>query len=111
MTKKKCHTQAEVELGNGLPDIRLTGQCLEALKKAGFEVGLSVREFSSWTFEWIRCNTYSRVLSVKVLWEKDLAVDSPLPWYLPLDSNHFSLSSFRLTALGRLITRNMVSFS
>ena len=31
-------TQAEIELGNGLPEIRVTGQCLEALKQAGFEV-------------------------------------------------------------------------
>ncbi|CAA2958172.1 cycloartenol-C-24-methyltransferase [Olea europaea subsp. europaea] len=72
--------KAEIELGNGLPDIRLTHQCLEAVKKAGFEV----------------------------VWEKDLAVDSPLPWYLPLDKSHFSLSSFRLTAIGRFITKNMV---
>ncbi|KAK8635777.1 hypothetical protein V6N13_004495 [Hibiscus sabdariffa] len=72
--------KAEIEIGDGLPDIRLTRQCLEALKQAGFEV----------------------------IWEKDLAIDSPLPWYLPLDKNHFSLSSFRLTALGRFFTRNMV---
>ncbi|KAK4743857.1 hypothetical protein SAY87_010169 [Trapa incisa] len=72
--------KAEIELGNGLPEIRFTRQCLEALEKAGFEV----------------------------LWEKDLTMDSPVPWYLPLDTNHFSLSSFRLTALGRLITRNMI---
>ncbi|KAK9123226.1 hypothetical protein Sjap_012828 [Stephania japonica] len=72
--------KAEVELGNGLPDIRTTKQCLEALKVAGFEV----------------------------IWEKDLAKDSPVPWYLPLDKDHFSLSSFRLTAVGRFITRNMV---
>lgn len=44
----------------------------------------------------------------KVIWEKDLAVGSPVPWYLPLDKSHFSLSSFRLTAVGRLITKNMV---
>ncbi|XP_027106903.2 cycloartenol-C-24-methyltransferase 1 isoform X2 [Coffea arabica] len=77
-----CHAPdvAEIELGNGLPDIRLTGQCLEAVKKAGFEV----------------------------IWEKDLAADSPVPWYLPLDKSHFSLSSFRLTAVGRLITKNLV---
>lgn len=31
-------TQAEIEIGDGLPDIRLTGKCLEALKQAGFEV-------------------------------------------------------------------------
>lgn len=46
----------------------------------------------------------------KVIWEKDLAVDSPIPWYLPLDKSHFSLSSFRLTAVGRFITKNMVSY-
>ncbi|KAF7824579.1 cycloartenol-C-24-methyltransferase [Senna tora] len=72
--------KAEIELGDGLPDIRLTTKCLEALKQAGFEV----------------------------IWEKDLATDSPLPWYLTLDKSHFSLSSFRLTAVGRLFTRNMV---
>ncbi|KAF5738384.1 Cycloartenol-C-24-methyltransferase -like protein [Tripterygium wilfordii] len=72
--------KAEIEIGDGLPDIRLTRQCLEALKKAGFDV----------------------------VWEKDLAADSPIPWYLPLDKNHFSLSSFRLTAVGRFFTRNMV---
>ncbi|KAI8545861.1 hypothetical protein RHMOL_Rhmol07G0070300 [Rhododendron molle] len=29
--------KAEIELGNGLPDIRVTGQCLDAVKQAGFE--------------------------------------------------------------------------
>jgi len=70
----------EIELGNGLPDIRSTRQCLQAVKDAGFEV----------------------------IWDKDLAEDSPLPWYLPLDPSRFALSSFRLTTVGRLITRNMV---
>uniref|UniRef100_A0A6N2L3U0 SAM-dependent methyltransferase Erg6/SMT-type domain-containing protein n=1 Tax=Salix viminalis TaxID=40686 RepID=A0A6N2L3U0_SALVM len=73
--------KAEIEIGDGLPDIRLTGQCIDALKKAGFEV----------------------------MWSKDLAVGSPLPWYLPLDKSHFSLSSFRLTAVGRFFTKNMGS--
>ncbi|KAL2234162.1 cycloartenol-C-24-methyltransferase [Sesamum indicum] len=72
--------KAEIELGNGLPDIRRTHQCLEALKQAGFEI----------------------------VWEKDLALDSPVPWYLPMDTSHFSLSSFRLTSVGRFFTRNMV---
>lgn len=72
--------KAEIEIGGGLPDIRLMRQCLEALKQAGFEV----------------------------IWEKDRAADSPLPWYLPLDISHFSLSSFRLTSVGRFVTRNMV---
>ncbi|EPS74599.1 hypothetical protein M569_00156, partial [Genlisea aurea] len=71
--------KAEIELGNGLPDIRLTTQCIEALKLAGFEV----------------------------LWEKDLAVDSPIPWYLHLDGSHFSLSTFRVTSVGRFLTRNV----
>uniref|UniRef100_A0A0E0LIC8 Methyltransferase n=10 Tax=Oryza TaxID=4527 RepID=A0A0E0LIC8_ORYPU len=70
----------EVELGNGLPDIRSTRQCLQAAKDAGFEV----------------------------IWDKDLAEDSPVPWYLPLDPSRFSLSSFRLTTVGRAITRTMV---
>uniref|UniRef100_A0A2P2LHN6 Methyltransferase n=1 Tax=Rhizophora mucronata TaxID=61149 RepID=A0A2P2LHN6_RHIMU len=72
--------KAEIEIGDGLPDIRRTGQCIEALKKAGFEV----------------------------TWSEDLAASSTIPWYLPLDKNHFSLSSFRLTAIGRFFTRNMV---
>ncbi|CAB4298596.1 unnamed protein product [Prunus armeniaca] len=77
-----CHAPdaAEIEIGDGLPDIRLTGKCLEALKQAGFEV----------------------------IWENDLAVDSPQPWYLPLDKSRISFSSFRLTAVGRFITKNMV---
>lgn len=29
--------QAEIEIGDGLPDIRSTRKCLEALKQAGFE--------------------------------------------------------------------------
>ncbi|KAE9464302.1 hypothetical protein C3L33_03790, partial [Rhododendron williamsianum] len=72
--------KGEVELGNGIPAIRSREQCLEALNLAGFEV----------------------------IWEKDLASDSPLPWYLPLDKTHFSPSNFRVTAVGRFFTRNMV---
>ncbi|KAJ8747046.1 hypothetical protein K2173_011392 [Erythroxylum novogranatense] len=72
--------KAEIEIGDGLPNIRSTGQCIEALKKAGFEV----------------------------LWSEDFAASSPLPWYSPLDKNYFSLSGFRATALGRFFTRNML---
>ncbi|KAK3423016.1 hypothetical protein EUGRSUZ_G03363 [Eucalyptus grandis] len=78
--KEHQDIKAEIEIGNGLPDIRLTGQCIEALKQAGFEV----------------------------IWEKDLAEESPVPWYQVLDGNHFSLSNFRVTPLGRFITRIMV---
>jgi len=76
---QKC--KAEIELGNGLPDIRTTAECLNALKAAGFEV----------------------------LMEEDLAATSPVPWYQPLDPTHISLTTFRLTPVGRFITRNMVS--
>eukprot|EP00249_Psilotum_nudum_P025613 c30308_g1_i1 orf=522-1565(-) len=72
--------KAEIELGNGLPDIYTTKQCLEALNAAGFEV----------------------------LMEDDLAKTSPVPWYLPLDPSYFSFSSFRLTAFGRFLTHNMI---
>ncbi|KAK7830470.1 cycloartenol-c-24-methyltransferase [Quercus suber] len=48
------------------------------------------------------------LICVKIIWEEDVAVNSPLPWYLPLDKNQFSLASFRVTAFGRFITRNMV---
>ncbi|OMO71432.1 Methyltransferase type 11 [Corchorus olitorius] len=80
MNQEHQRIKGEIELGNGLPDIRSMGQCLEALKLAGFEV----------------------------ICENDLAVDSPLPWYLPMDKNHLSLSNLRATAIGRFITRNMV---
>lgn len=47
-------------------------------------------------------------LPFKVVWARDLAVGSPIPWYSPLDVNRFSLTGFRLTAFGRGITRAMV---
>ncbi|XVE57036.1 hypothetical protein DITRI_Ditri04bG0059300 [Diplodiscus trichospermus] len=54
----------EIVICADLPDLRPTGHYLEALKQAGFEV----------------------------IWEKDIAIDSPVPWYLPLDNNHKSWS-------------------
>ncbi|CAI9775805.1 unnamed protein product [Fraxinus pennsylvanica] len=71
--------KVEIELGNGLLNVRLIWQCLVAVKQAGFEV----------------------------VWEKDLAADSPLPWYLPLDKSHFSLNSFRLTAIDVMALEKM----
>ncbi|CAA0823248.1 Cycloartenol-C-24-methyltransferase, partial [Striga hermonthica] len=41
--------------------------------------------------------------------KKDLAKNSPVPWYLPIDTSHVLISSFRLTALRRFFTRNMVT--
>ncbi|EHA8587406.1 putative Cycloartenol-C-24-methyltransferase 1 [Cocos nucifera] len=79
--EKHQKIKADIELGSALPYARTTSQCLEALKLAGFEV----------------------------VWERDRSLDSELPWYLPLDTNQFSISSFRSTAIGRCITRSMVS--
>lgn len=39
--RQNCMTQADIEIGDGLPDIRTTGKCLEALKQAGFEVAVT----------------------------------------------------------------------
>lgn len=41
LNRKHSLVQAEIEIGDGLPDIRLTTKCLEALKQAGFEVNIS----------------------------------------------------------------------
>ncbi|CAN6439951.1 unnamed protein product [Victoria cruziana] len=71
--------KGEIELGSGIPDLRTTSQSLEALKKAGFEVVTSM----------------------------DLACDSPIPWYAPLESP-FSLSGFRLTSVGRVMTMKII---
>uniref|UniRef100_A0A0E0F4W4 Methyltransferase n=1 Tax=Oryza meridionalis TaxID=40149 RepID=A0A0E0F4W4_9ORYZ len=73
--------KAELELGNGLPDIRTTRQCIQALKDAGFEV-----------------------ISVK-----DMAEESPLPWYQPLDPSQLSLTHFQFTRIGRFLGQTLVS--
>lgn len=70
----------EIEIGNGLPDIKSCQECLEALRAAGFEI----------------------------LEAKDLSQNQQVPWYEPLDPNRFSLSAFRTTSMGRFITRNFV---
>ncbi|KAK6928765.1 Methyltransferase type 11, partial [Dillenia turbinata] len=72
--------KVEIEVGSGLTDIRLRTECLEAVKEAGFEV----------------------------VWEKDLAKESPVPWYQPLDSHRLSFSNFRTTHIGRFFTRTLL---
>ncbi|GJN22937.1 hypothetical protein PR202_gb10547 [Eleusine coracana subsp. coracana] len=74
--------KAEIELGDGLPDIRSTRECIQAMKDAGFEV---------------------------VVFAKDLAADFPCPWYQPMDPSHNSWSSFQWTRVGHFITRTVVS--
>ncbi|KAM0844688.1 hypothetical protein ACQ4PT_056876 [Festuca glaucescens] len=84
---RHADAKAEIELGNGLTDIRTTAQCVQAVKDAGFEV----------------------------ICAKDVAEDSPVPWYQPLDPDAAgswswmaSTSGFRLSRVGRLLTRAMV---
>lgn len=74
--------KAEIELGNGLPDVLTTKQYLDALKGAGLEI----------------------------IMEGDMAVTSPVPWYEPINPSRVSLANFRTTSIGRLFTRNMVSW-
>uniref|UniRef100_A0A061S3D5 Methyltransferase n=1 Tax=Tetraselmis sp. GSL018 TaxID=582737 RepID=A0A061S3D5_9CHLO len=69
-----------IEIGNGLPDIRTCKEVEAALKDAGFEL----------------------------LESQDLTKTAEVPWYEPLDPSRLSLSSFRTTAIGRAVTRNMV---
>lgn len=53
--------------------------------------------------------SYYTLHSAQVIWGKDLAEDSPVPWYLPLDGGQFSITNFRATAIGRCVTKYMVS--
>jgi hypothetical protein len=56
---------AEIELGNGLPDVRTTKQTDAALAAAGFEV----------------------------LDTRDLALDADIPWWDPVDPDSWRLGS------------------
>jgi len=69
-----------IEIGNGLPDIRTCKQVDEALRQAGFEI----------------------------VETEDLCETAQVTWYEELDPSRISLSSFRTTSIGRMITRNMV---
>lgn len=57
----------DIEIGNGLPDIRTCSQVVRAMEEAGF----------------------------KVIESDDLATSTEVPWYEPLDPSRFSLQSFR----------------
>ena len=96
----------------------MLGKCLEALKQlsklvlrwAIFPIWFCFLFLPFWIFVMIaQVTTYLFILP-KDMWEKDLAMDSPIPCYLPSDKSHLPLSSFLLTAVGSFITRNMVRF-
>lgn len=106
--------KAEIELGDGLPDIRSTRQCIQAMKDAGFEVPYLYHQ--SMSFLQSSMCKYSKVpewfccpLLLKVMLVKDLAEDSPIPWYQHVEPSHFSLTSFQCTRVGHFITRSIVS--
>mmetsp|Transcript_31309 Transcript_31309/g.43406 ORF Transcript_31309/g.43406 Transcript_31309/m.43406 type:complete len:346 (+) Transcript_31309:33-1070(+) len=82
MNEEHRRIKAEIELGNGLPDLNSTRGALHMLKKAGFEV----------------------------LEEQDLILTAEVPWYEALSPARLGLSSFRTSFLGRFFTRNMVWF-
>ncbi|KAF8701578.1 hypothetical protein HU200_033500 [Digitaria exilis] len=77
---KHMDIKAEIELGSGLPDIRTTRQCIQAMKDAGFEV----------------------------IFAKDLAEDSECPWYHELDPGYISWKSISNTRVGHFLTRAIV---
>ena len=66
--------------GDGIPDLALTKEVIASLRRVGFEV----------------------------LEYKDLADESEIPWYQPLDGN-MSLSNFRQTKAGRWLTHKLVN--
>jgi len=69
-----------IEEGDGIPDLATTKHVVEVLKEAGFEV----------------------------LDARDLAPESEIPWYQPLDGS-WDLSNIRATRLGRMFTHVMVN--
>ncbi|KAI5057579.1 hypothetical protein GOP47_0027981 [Adiantum capillus-veneris] len=72
--------KAEIEYGNGLPDIRTTTEYMQALKDAGFQI----------------------------LMEEDKAEVAHVPWYEPLNPQRLSISTFRTTGLGRFLGRKLL---
>ncbi|XP_010547281.1 PREDICTED: cycloartenol-C-24-methyltransferase-like [Tarenaya hassleriana] len=72
--------KANIEIGICMPDIRPATTCLEALEQAGFEV----------------------------IFEKDVAKDSPVPWYSCMEKSYFSEIEFRGTPFGRFMARFVV---
>jgi hypothetical protein len=71
----------DILLGNGLPDLRSSRECLQALKDVGFEVEA----------------------------EFDLGDQGDIPWYDSLDATRwFSLRNFRVSGFGRSVTHAAV---
>lgn len=76
---KHLQLKEGIAIGDGLSDIKSTSHVLESIKQAGFEV----------------------------IEGRDLAEETATPWYGPLAPN-ISLSGFRRSAAGRLITTQII---
>ena len=78
-------TREGIEVGNGLPVLATTSECVQALEKAGFEV---VDYFNA---------------------QKDAHRSKmDVPWYQSL-AGEYTLTGFRMTPLGRMVTHSLVS--
>ncbi|CAD6257394.1 unnamed protein product [Miscanthus lutarioriparius] len=73
--------KAKIELGCALPDVRTTRQCIQVMKEAGFEIVL----------------------------KRDLAEDSPCPWYWDIDAHLFSWSSFSYSGVAKFLIMRAIA--
>jgi len=78
-------TREGIEVGNGLPVLATTDECVKALQKAGFEV---VDHFNA------QQDAHKSKMDV--------------PWYQSL-AGEYTLTGFRMTPLGRRVTHAFVS--
>ena len=82
--KKHVATREGIEVGNGLPVLATTQECVQALEKAGFEV---VDYFNA------QRDAHKSKMDV--------------PWYQSL-AGEYTLTGFRMTPLGRMVTHMLV---
>ena len=83
--KQHVATREGIEVGNGLPVLATTQECVAALQKAGFEV---VDYFNA------QRDAHKSKMDV--------------PWYQSL-AGEYTLTGFRMTPLGRMVTHTLVS--
>ena len=73
----------EIEIGDGLPNIRMTGKCKLVLRWAIFPILFCFFFCPSESLLWFALVTMYLFILPKDMWENDLAMDSPIPWCLP----------------------------
>jgi len=82
--KEHVRIKEGIEVGNGLPTLQHYSHIIECMEKAGFEV-----------LDYYDAN-------------RNLHAPNELPWYETLNGK-MSLSGFRMTWIGRLVTHSMVT--